>query len=109
MMAADAGMDTTCPSPEIPNDSRKRPLDADSDNGSTKRSHFSGESQKAQKKPKKKSLVDVEKLTKKTKVKKHNNKKERKKKFLMIVMWCYMSNARVKQIKKYFKQNHKER
>lgn len=45
MMAADAGMDTTCPSPEIPNDSRKRPLDADSDNGSTKRSHFSGESQ----------------------------------------------------------------
>ena len=46
MMAADAGMDTTCPSPEIPNDSRKRPLDADSDNGSTKRSHFSGESEK---------------------------------------------------------------
>lgn len=45
MMAADAGMDTTCPSPEIPNDSRKRPLDGDSDNGSTKRSHFSGESQ----------------------------------------------------------------
>lgn len=45
MMAADAGMDTTCPSPEIPNDSRKRPLDADSDNGSTKRSHFSGESE----------------------------------------------------------------
>jgi hypothetical protein len=44
MMAADAGMDTTCPSPEIPNDSRKRPLDGDSDNGSTKRSHFSGES-----------------------------------------------------------------
>lgn len=46
MMAADAGMDTTCPSPEIPNDSRKRPLDGDSDNGSTKRSHFSGESTK---------------------------------------------------------------
>lgn len=42
MAADDAGMDTTCPSPEIP-DSRKRPLDADSDNGSTKRSHFSGE------------------------------------------------------------------
>jgi hypothetical protein len=51
MMAADAGMDTTCPSPEIPNDSRKRPLDVDSDNGSTKRSHFSGESkQKANEK-----------------------------------------------------------
>lgn len=45
MMAADAGMDTNCPSPEIPNDSRKRPLDGDSDNGSTKRSHFSGESE----------------------------------------------------------------
>lgn len=63
MMAADAGMDTTCPSPEIPNDSRKRPLDADSDNGSTKRSHFSGESetQKKTKKKPKQSLVDVEK------------------------------------------------
>lgn len=64
MMAADAGMDTTCPSPEIPNDSRKRPLDADSDNGSTKRSHFSGESEKHKKKSKRKpkqSLVDVEK------------------------------------------------
>lgn len=70
MMAADAGMDTTCPSPEIPNDSRKRPLDADSDNGSTKRSHFSGESQAHKTK---KSLVDVEKLTMKTK-----QKKERK-------------------------------
>lgn len=63
MMAADAGMDTTCPSPEIPNDSRKRPLDAESDNGSTKRSHFSGESenQKQTKRKTKKSLVDVEK------------------------------------------------
>jgi RNA-binding protein Nova len=46
MMAADAEMETTCPSPEIPNDSRKRPLDGDSDNGSTKRSHFSGECNK---------------------------------------------------------------
>lgn len=35
----DAGMDT-CPSPEI-GDSRKRPLDSDTENGSTKRSHFS--------------------------------------------------------------------
>ena len=35
----DAGMDT-CPSPEI-GDSRKRPLDCDTENGSTKRSHFS--------------------------------------------------------------------
>ena len=62
MMAADAGMDTTCPSPEIPNDSRKRPLDAESDNGSTKRSHFSGESEnQKQNENKKKSLVDVEK------------------------------------------------
>lgn len=64
MMAADAGMDTTCPSPEIPNDSRKRPLDADSDNGSTKRSHFSGESENTNKTKRKKvpkSLVDVEK------------------------------------------------
>ncbi|GAB0096516.1 hypothetical protein DMENIID0001_120400 [Sergentomyia squamirostris] len=40
-MAADAGMDT-CPSPEIA-DSRKRPLDGDSENGNTKRSHFSTE------------------------------------------------------------------
>lgn len=39
VMAADATMDT-CPSPEI-GDSRKRPLDGDSENGSTKRSHFS--------------------------------------------------------------------
>lgn len=40
-MAADpdAGMET-CPSPEI-GDSRKRPLDSDTENGSTKRSHFS--------------------------------------------------------------------
>lgn len=80
MMAADAGMDTTCPSPEIPNDSRKRPLDADSDNGSTKRSHFSGESRiyNPEKNPKdknskrtkqlKKSLVDVEKDTDERKV-----------------------------------------
>lgn len=49
MAADDAGMDTTCPSPEIP-DSRKRPLDGDSDNGSTKRSHFSGEFLKKTKK-----------------------------------------------------------
>lgn len=42
-MAADTGMDT-CPSPEI-TDSRKRPLDGDSENGDVKRSHFSsGES-----------------------------------------------------------------
>lgn len=70
MMAADAGMDTTCPSPEIPNDSRKRPLDADSDNGSTKRSHFSGESEKHKKNQKKtkQSLVDVEKEMKQKKV-----------------------------------------
>lgn len=70
MMAADAGMDTTCPSPEIPNDSRKRPLDADSDNGSTKRSHFSGESETQKKNPKKtkQSLVDVEKEIKQKKV-----------------------------------------
>lgn len=41
-MAADpdAGMET-CPSPEIPGDSRKRPLDSDTENGTTKRSHFS--------------------------------------------------------------------
>lgn len=38
-MAADTGMDT-CPSPEI-TDSRKRPLDGDSENGEVKRSHFS--------------------------------------------------------------------
>lgn len=40
-MAADpdAGMET-CPSPEI-GDSRKRPLDSDTDNGASKRSHFS--------------------------------------------------------------------
>lgn len=40
-MAADpdAGMET-CPSPEI-GDSRKRPLDSDTENGTTKRSHFS--------------------------------------------------------------------
>ncbi|XP_013170572.1 PREDICTED: RNA-binding protein Nova-2 isoform X4 [Papilio xuthus] len=38
-MAADTGMDT-CPSPEI-TDSRKRPLDGDSENGDIKRSHFS--------------------------------------------------------------------
>lgn len=38
-MAADSGMDT-CPSPEIA-DSRKRPLDGDTENGDTKRSHFS--------------------------------------------------------------------
>lgn len=42
-MAADSGMDT-CPSPEIA-DSRKRPLDGDTDDTDTKRSHFStGES-----------------------------------------------------------------
>ena len=40
MHGADAGMDTTCPSPEMA-DSRKRPLDGDCDNGTTKRSHFS--------------------------------------------------------------------
>lgn len=56
MMAADAGMDTTCPSPEIPNDSRKRPLDAESDNGSTKRSHFSGESEIQKKNTKQKKI-----------------------------------------------------
>lgn len=39
-MAADSGMDT-CPSPENP-DSRKRPLDGDVENGSTKRSHYIG-------------------------------------------------------------------
>ncbi|PNF38457.1 RNA-binding protein Nova-1 [Cryptotermes secundus] len=39
-MAADSGMDT-CPSPEIP-DSRKRPLDGEVENGTTKRSHYGG-------------------------------------------------------------------
>lgn len=39
-MAADSGMDT-CPSPENP-DSRKRPLDGDIENGTTKRSHYGG-------------------------------------------------------------------
>lgn len=39
-MAADAAMDTTCPSPE-PGDSRKRPLDDGTDDGTSKRSHFS--------------------------------------------------------------------
>jgi hypothetical protein len=66
MMAADAGMDTTCPSPEIPNDSRKRPLDAESDNGSTKRSHFSGESQA--KHTKKNLLLMLKKIRKKRKI-----------------------------------------
>lgn len=37
-MAADSGMDT-CSSPEVV-DSRKRPLDCDAENGSTKRSHY---------------------------------------------------------------------
>lgn len=59
MMAADAGMDTTCPSPEIPNDSRKRPLDGDSDNGSTKRSHFSGEWETKQTEKKQKQRKNV--------------------------------------------------
>lgn len=40
-MAADSGMDT-CPSPEIA-DSRKRPLDGDTENGDSKRSHFSSD------------------------------------------------------------------
>jgi len=35
----DQGMET-CPSPEI-GDTRKRPLDSDSENSATKRSHFS--------------------------------------------------------------------
>ncbi|XP_041969540.1 RNA-binding protein Nova-1 isoform X5 [Aricia agestis] len=40
-MAADTGMDT-CPSPDPEiSDSRKRPLDGDSENGDIKRSHFS--------------------------------------------------------------------
>lgn len=39
-MAAESVMDT-CPSPEI-SDSRKRPLDGDSENGTTKRSHYGG-------------------------------------------------------------------
>ncbi|XP_023317915.1 RNA-binding protein Nova-2 isoform X2 [Trichogramma pretiosum] len=41
-MAADSGMET-CPSPEIA-DSRKRPLDCDAENGSTKRSHYGTDS-----------------------------------------------------------------
>lgn len=48
-MAAEDNMDVTPPSPEI-GDSRKRPLDDSSDNGSTKRSHFSGESKHFRKK-----------------------------------------------------------
>ncbi|EDS33651.1 hypothetical protein CpipJ_CPIJ009718 [Culex quinquefasciatus] len=41
VMAADAAMDTTCPSPEL-GDSRKRPLDDGTlDDGTSKRSHFS--------------------------------------------------------------------
>ncbi|KAF4527363.1 hypothetical protein B566_EDAN001142 [Ephemera danica] len=40
-MAADSGMET-CPSPEMP-DSRKRPLDGEVENGTTKRSHYGGE------------------------------------------------------------------
>lgn len=55
-MAAEDNMDVTPPSPEI-GDSRKRPLDDSSDNGSTKRSHFSGESKHSAKKPKKKPLT----------------------------------------------------
>lgn len=39
-MAADSGMET-CPSPEMP-DSRKRPLDSEVENGTTKRSHYGG-------------------------------------------------------------------
>jgi RNA-binding protein Nova len=39
-MAADSAMDT-CPSPEIP-DSRKRPLDGEVENGTTKKSHYGG-------------------------------------------------------------------
>lgn len=39
-MAADSGMET-CPSSEIP-DSRKRPLDGEVENGTTKRSHYGG-------------------------------------------------------------------
>ncbi|CAB3364977.1 Hypothetical predicted protein [Cloeon dipterum] len=39
-MAADSGMET-CPSPEMP-DSRKRPLDSETENGTTKRSHYGG-------------------------------------------------------------------
>ena len=52
-MAAEDNMDVTPPSPEI-GDSRKRPLDDSSDNGSTKRSHFSGESKHFRKKKAKK-------------------------------------------------------
>ncbi|PSN40958.1 RNA-binding protein Nova-1 [Blattella germanica] len=39
-MAAEAGMDS-CPSPEI-SDSRKRPLDGDTENGTTKKSNYGG-------------------------------------------------------------------
>lgn len=40
-MAADAAVGSdTCPSPEI-GDSRKRPLEGDTENGTTKRSHYS--------------------------------------------------------------------
>jgi hypothetical protein len=42
-MAAESGMDT-CPSPEI-SDSRKRPLDTDAENGTTKRSHYGASKQ----------------------------------------------------------------
>lgn len=42
-MAAESGMDT-CPSPEI-SDSRKRPLDGDAENGTTKRSHYGASKQ----------------------------------------------------------------
>jgi hypothetical protein len=42
-MATDSGMDT-CPSPEI-SDSRKRPLDGDAENGTTKRSHYGASKQ----------------------------------------------------------------
>ena len=40
IMAAEGTMDT-CPSPEI-SDSRKRPLDGDAENATTKRSHYGG-------------------------------------------------------------------
>lgn len=39
-MAADSGMDTSCPSPENA-DSRKRPLDSDVDDGTAKKSNCS--------------------------------------------------------------------
>jgi RNA-binding protein Nova len=42
-MATESGMDT-CPSPEI-SDSRKRPLDSDAENGTTKRSHYGASKQ----------------------------------------------------------------